>query len=113
MVRFIVLLCCVTLAACRSSKSPESSPGTGAISGTEKLAWDQAASSRAVLASYRYLLYVDEKPTELTNVSCSRESAPFACSASLPPMTPGRHVLMLSTFVDAGIRVESPRSAPL
>ena len=116
MLRFIVLLGCLALAACsRSTNSPETPPGTGTISGTEGIQWDQPAASAAELASFRYLLYVDDVGTELANVSCATTagSAGFTCSAGLPPMTSGRHRLMLTAFVDASARLESERSAPL
>jgi glucose/arabinose dehydrogenase len=122
LLRLFLICACVGLAACDGdatpsapSPSPSPSPGVEQISGTERIGWDQQAASAAELATFRYNIYVDGTAAELQNVSCagSQGSAGFACSARLPQMTPGRHTLGLTAFIEAGGRLESARSATL
>lgn len=49
----------------------------------------------------------------MTGVSCATSPGPtgFPCSAQLPPLSPGTHVLELATFTSNG--VESAKSPPL
>ncbi len=61
----------------------------------------------------RYLVYVDGAAgVELQDVSCSGtpDAAGFACSARLPPMSPGLHSLVLSAFIEDG---DPARKRPL
>lgn len=85
------------------------------MNGTERMGWEQPAPSFAELQTYGYLAYVDDVPVGLPGVTC--ESSPgvngFLCSARLPPMTPGLHMIALSAYVDRGSRWEGPKSAPL
>src|ERR1700730_9946264 len=109
---------CLLTAAC-SQPSPTQPPVTntglpppGTITGAERIGWDQEAGSADELATFQYLIYVDNVGTEAQNVSCaSPASAGFACSGQLPPMSAGPHALALSAYIDsAGMRLESPRS---
>ena len=96
--------------------APQGSPAGGNISGRERLGWAQPAPSATELASYRYALYVDGARRVLDNASCATAAGAdgFECSAPLPSMTPGPHVLELAVFVTAGTSiVEGPKSAPL
>jgi glucose/arabinose dehydrogenase len=120
--RFLTICTCFVLAACNgdgpsppSTPSPPPSSGIERINGSERIGWDQQASTTAELASFRYNIYVDGNPVEMTNVSCADvpASTGFACSARLPSMTPGRHALELSAFIEAGGRLESARSPTL
>jgi len=61
---------------------------------------------------------VDGIRVELMDVSCKPPASPtstdFECSAPLPAMSPGAHVLELAMFTVEGSAVrESPRSAPM
>jgi glucose/arabinose dehydrogenase len=118
MVRVAILCICLAAVGCDDAPpvpDPGPSPGIEQITGNEQLGWDQRAVSAEELASFRYLLYVDNSATELQNVSCADIPADvgFPCSARLPQLSGGRHTLALSTFVDTGTRVESARSAAL
>jgi glucose/arabinose dehydrogenase len=122
MIRILLLsLCVLFLPACDNqpappSESPQPPPGTEQIIGNERFGWDQPAATSAELEGVRYLVYVDAAAgVELQDVSCSGApaAAGFACSARLPSMSPGRHSLALSAFIEDGARLESARSSPL
>src|SRR5437588_2301403 len=107
------------IAAC-SGKTP-APPGitplpTGeTITGAERIGWTQRASDAVDLMLIKYALYVDGTRSELA-ASCEDSALSadgFACSAKLPALTAGAHVLELVSFlVDGGV-LESPRSAAL
>jgi len=106
----------IASAGCDQGSGDTSPPGGGEqITGNERIGWQQAAASADELKAYRYNIYVDNVASEIQNVSCppAGTSGGFSCSGSLPSMRPGQHVLELTTFVDAGGRLESPRSAAL
>jgi glucose/arabinose dehydrogenase len=114
------LLCLsLALAAC-DKDSPQDGgtlpPGSGEpITGTERIGWQQAAATAAELSTFRYNIYVDNVATEMQGVSCGTAPASngFSCSGQLPPLSPGRHVLEITAFVERGTRLESVRSAAL
>jgi glucose/arabinose dehydrogenase len=104
-------------AGCGKSSSPTPSPVAGngeSITGRERLAWDQAASSTAELAAFRYAIYVDGVRSEMADVSCATTggSAGYACSGRLPAMTVGTHTLELAAYLESDSIVEGPRSSP-
>lgn len=67
------------------------------ISGRERLVWDQIADSAEELASLSFVMYIDDVPTEAAGIMC-REFAvePVICSATIPPLSLGAHVIELS-----------------
>ena len=79
----------------------------------------QLAPSLYTLRSYRYALYIDGARQVLASPRC--DDAPtgtqqYGCTAPLPALALGRHVLELSTSVFSvadGTLLESPRSDPL
>jgi len=85
------------------------------VNGTERLGWEQLAPGVAELRTYGYLAYVDDVPGELAGATCASTAGAngFACSARLPPMTPGTHTIHLTAYVDQGGRFESAKSGPL
>ena len=106
------------LSACADEPSDRPPDGdVQRITGNERIGWLQSASSPAELAEIRFTIYVDNVPTELQSASCSPAQAAegFACASRLPPLTPGRHTLEITSFrlTDAGERLESPRSPSL
>lgn len=112
-----VVVCLSLLVACSKGSTPTPSPGTGSgesITGRERIGWDQPAANSAELANIRYAVYVDGARSELTEVTCATTAgaAGFGCSARLPPMSPGSHVLELASFIEAGGILESGKSAP-
>jgi glucose/arabinose dehydrogenase len=103
------------LTACDRNDSQSDRPSDGQpINGTERIEWDQQAADPADLSSLRYAIYVDRNRSELA-ASCadSPGSLGFPCSAPLPQMSPGVHILELAAFVDDGGIFESERSAPI
>ena len=110
---------CLVAAGCGS---PPPDPGatvpagTERITGSERLGWSQEAGSVEELATFHYLIYVEDAANEAQGVTCTTDAGPagFSCTAGLPSMTAGQHVLMLSTYIEVGgTRLESPRSTPI
>lgn len=96
---------------------PKPNPGpTERITGSERIGWDQLASSTDELATFRYHIFVDENRSEVAGVACATtaSAAGFSCSGRLPAMSPGAHALQMSTFVVRdGETLESERSVTL
>jgi len=104
--------------ACGSAGSPPESPGSGtagplAITGRERIGWDQAAASATDLAILQYALYVDDERNELADVACGSTTGTsgYSCSGRLPSMPIGAHTLELVSFLVDGL--ESARSAQI
>ena len=118
--RLMLAALCLSIGACGDDPS-ESDPtipeGFERITGSERLGWDQPASDAGELATFRYLIYVDQAAgVDLQNVSCASATgaAGFTCTASLPSLTAGQHSLRISSYIDSGgARLEGPRSEPL
>jgi len=113
------LLCLGVCSAC-DKNDPEAPPGnpTGGerVTGNERFGWNQSAADLAELAGIRYALYVDSARMELTDVQCDQTSTStvFPCSAPLPRLTTGAHLLELASFVvDGNTVLEGARSAGL
>ena len=67
-----------------------------------RIGWDQVAAGAGALSRLRYAAYIDDGPRlPLTDVSCGNTptAAGFSCSARLPPLEPGPHVLDLVSIV--------------
>lgn len=101
--------------ACGGATAPPASApndgGAGSITGRERVGWEQAASDAAVLATYRFAIYVDGARSELSTVQCdAAQPQVFSCTGKGPDLAPGSHTLEISAFNESG---ESPRSAPL
>ena len=119
--RFLPLLLLALVIGCESNNQPPTpSPGPGnggseTITGRERIGWDQAASSQAELATFRYAIYVDGVRSELADVTCASAAAAagFPCSGRLPAMSAGSHVLELAAFFDSDGIIESARSSQL
>lgn len=125
---FLVTLSCVAILACGGgddsggdgpggggpgNSPPQPPPATGVpVRGTERLSWDQGAPSSQRLRDYRFTVYVDGTAVTMTGVQCGETIATdgYPCSAPLPAMSNGNHVLQVSVVVDG---VESQRSAAL
>lgn len=91
-------------------------PDGQVVSGSGRLAWDQLAPDAVAIGQYSYAAYVDEVRIELNDATCSSEGSPrsYSCSARLPPLSPGRHVIELVTIhTFNGMTTESERSAPI
>ncbi|HWP99148.1 MAG TPA: carbohydrate-binding protein, partial [Vicinamibacterales bacterium] len=90
---------------------------SSAITGSERLAWNQPAADTTELSGIRYALYIDGNRTVLSSATCGTQAEPdgYPCLSPLPSMSTGSHVLELAAFVvgSDGRVLESTRSAPL
>lgn len=116
----VVLLAWVLLAGCDKKEPPSPDPENPStdvqVSGSERIGWSQQASDAIQLGLFQYVVYVDGARRMLTGVNCSSvaTAAGFECSAPLPPLTPGLHVLEVASVVlDPSGALESTRSSPL
>lgn len=106
----MVALLALSLGACE--RDSPSRGDDGALTGNERIGWDQAAASADELAALRYGLWVDGQGDFARDVACSALIDGLAsCSGALPSMSPGTHVLELATVLPDGR--QSARSAPL
>lgn len=120
-VALFVIVVCLALAACDRRSPPEPpvvtpTPAPGqpeAITGSERLGWQQAAADAVELATFRYAIYVDGVRSELAGATCTRAATDFSCTARLPSMPAGAHTLQLATFIVDGSALESARSRAL
>jgi hypothetical protein len=107
--------------ACRANDPPPQAPSTGPatapvrVTGTEKIAWSQAAANASQLAHYRYIVYVDDVPTDPVAADCSPTpiDLTFSCNTALPKLSPGPHRLQFVVEEIDGGRRHSPKSGPL
>ena len=70
------------------------------IRGGERLGWDQAAVSPQALRAHTFNLYVDDVFATFIDLQCTettRTRAGWQCSGGLPSMSPGRHVLTVTS----------------
>ena len=91
-------------------------PGSQTVTASNRLGWDQAAADAVELTGIRYAVYVDGVRSEMTDVSCATRATDgkYACSARLPSMTPGPHLLEVAAFIVAdGNVLESPKSSAI
>lgn len=99
--------------ACRSEPAQHEVQSDGEIvTGPQRIEWDQPAQGTDV-ASYRFVLHLDGVEKELADATCGEllPSGSHLCSAELPTMSAGRHVLTLAAVHEkAGKRFESRRS---
>jgi hypothetical protein len=108
-------------AGCGRSDPPPQAPSTHgsntpvAVSGTEKIMWDQEANSAEQVARYRFIAIVDDVPANLTDASCDATptSGRFPCSAHLPRMSAGPHRLQIAAEETGDRQRRSPRSGVL
>jgi hypothetical protein len=108
----------IVITNCGGSSAPPLSPSPGSggviqISGRERLGWNQLADD---ISLYRFAVYVDGRRIDLPLTTCSASPSElgFECTSPLPPLTVGRHVLeVVSWIMIAGKAVESPKAASL
>lgn len=112
--RVLLLAISIALAGCGSSGTstptnpPTPSNPSVTINGTEHIGWTQTADS---VASYLFLLYVDNVGNQLPQAACSSSAAgAFDCNSPLPPLTNGTHTLQVSAVANG---LEGPKSEPL
>ena len=113
----VLLLAAFADGACRAPSEPvaEVQPDSEVISGPQRIEWDQPALAGTDVASYRFVLHVDGVEKELA-ATCGelRQSGSHLCSAELPELSAGRHVLALAAIHEkGGKRFESRRSLSL
>lgn len=114
----VLLLAALTCGACRGPVEPTASdlqPGHDLASGPQRIEWDQPALEGTDVASYQFVLQVDGVETELA-AACGEltPSGTHLCSAELPDLSAGRHVLTLAAVHEKdGKRFASRRSVSL
>jgi hypothetical protein len=105
--------------ACRRDPSPPPQPPSTAasdtpvrVTGIEKIVWDQFAQDATQLQHYRYIVYVDDEPTDLVGVTCggAASNGAFPCTATLPKMLGGPHRLQIAIEETDGQKRRSPKS---
>jgi glucose/arabinose dehydrogenase len=107
------MLAAMAGASCAGSNPPSpSASGQNPPVASGRIAWSQSAPAAAALQNYDFVLFIDGARTSLSGSTCTAAERDYECSAPLPQLTSGRHVVELST-VDRVTRLESPRSEPL
>lgn len=89
---------------------------TNPVVGTERIQFDQAATTVTEANGLTYRLVLDgvRNPTPIS-VTCVGSASPFACTtAAFPALTPGDHQIALTaSLVVNGVEAESLPSTPL
>jgi glucose/arabinose dehydrogenase len=101
--------------ACKGGAPPQASGQGIAVSGRERIAWNQVSPDGQVL-QYSYVAYVDDVRQPLADVSCtpSAGDTQAECVAPLPHISSGVHRLEVASVQTVlGVAFESPRSGPL
>jgi glucose/arabinose dehydrogenase len=119
--RMSIVLINAVLFACSEKPTVPATPSMGSspeqtVGVNDRLAWDQHAADAAELGTFHYAIYVDGARSDLPDVSCTTVATggAFACSARLPSMSPGRHLLELAAFITVdGSVLESAKSQGL
>lgn len=76
-----------------------------------RVSWTQPASSVDTLRQLTYRLYINGTLVLLSDTACLEEGrGEYECSASFPPLPPGRYSVQLSSMLN---RRESARSTPV
>ena len=87
--------------------------GRQRITGTERLAWEQAVRPGADIAAHEFTVYIDGIASPLRGVECGPTPGPsgYPCSAPFPSMAPGDHRLRLvASYEVDGTRRDGPAS---
>lgn len=115
----ILLVVTGSYTACGSPRDqPAPAPqseSTEVASGPQRIEWDQSALDGTDVASYRFILHIDGTEKELT-AKCGEllQSGNHLCSAELPALSAGRHVIAVAAFHEKdGKRFESRPSVSL
>jgi Glucose / Sorbosone dehydrogenase len=84
----------------------------GTAQSRQRLEWDQQAASLPHARSLSFRLFVDDVSYPLTSVTCitATGGGGYTCTARMPELGPGRHVLHLVAVLND---FESPPSEPL
>lgn len=83
------------------------------VTGHERLVWDQTAKSAEELSSFAFVMFIDEVPSIADGVVCSEFTfEPVRCSAAIPLLSEGAHVIELLVMAPR-TGAESPKSSPL
>jgi glucose/arabinose dehydrogenase len=96
--------------------APQPVPGVEQVTGSERVGWEQPASTAAELATFRFVAYIDgDTGVDLQDVRCGSTPGPqgFSCDARLPAMSAGAHTLTLASYTNGSSRLESGRSEAL
>jgi hypothetical protein len=82
------------------------------VTGSESIVWDQIAVDAAQLATYQYIVYIDDVPGDPVRASCGGGpgNGTFTCRIKLPKIQPGRHRLQLAVEETDNQKRRSSRS---
>jgi hypothetical protein len=112
--RAIALLCLCAVAGTHvlaTTGHVDTAESPQRVTGNERIVWNQSLEPGVAVSAYQFAAYVDNARRTLASLTCTDDHHGLAtCSASLPPLSPGQHVLQLVTILRG---VESPRSDPL
>jgi hypothetical protein len=105
-------LVCLSVTTCGPGDTPGDGGDQAPPPGADGLSWIQDAASVQELRALTYRLYVDSTLSALADVRCQETviDGGYECSGRLPAMTPGRHVVQITSVLNG---VESERSDPL
>ena len=95
--------------------TPPETPDGIVVNGSERIGWDQAVPSGSAVQSYSFAALVGGTRNALAGAQCvPQQSEQWACSAPLPPLTPGRHEVRLVALRQVGdAQLESAPSRAL
>jgi hypothetical protein len=83
------------------------------VTGHERLVWDQAAKSAEELSGFVFVIFVDDVPSIAESVECNEFTIePVRCSAAIPQLREGAHVIELAVMAPR-TGAESSKSSPL
>jgi hypothetical protein len=109
-------LVCLGVLAVVSISCANATPAPAHVRAGSRLGWDQVATSADEVKTLHFVLLLDEAQAEmnLQDVSCGTERGPkgFSCSAVLPAIALGPHVLRVSARTAKG-NASSPPSEPM
>jgi hypothetical protein len=111
----LLTLTLIATLSCGGSDSPAGGqdPPPPPSSSSDRLAWDQRLSAGESASDFGYAVYVDSRRADFSSTSCGTPAnGVVSCTAPLPVMTPGTHVLELVSFRRAD-GIESERAAPV
>ena len=120
MLRGLALIIAASFCAAGCGEQPPQSPDPGVPSGEavvapgDRLGWTQQFADASEAGFFQYALYVDGNRTVLAGATCTAGAGggTFDCSATLPSLTAGVHILELASFVADGSETSESAKSP-
>jgi hypothetical protein len=102
-IALLILVVALLLSGCTDDELPQNSADTTSVTGRERIAWDQVAPSLEAVRAYSFTVLIDGAHAVPLDASCASASGSnYTCSAPLPQLSPGAHVLALQTADRSG-----------